>query len=187
MISKDNAGNVASGDSPSVSSGGRFVTFESNDTSLETGVTSSSTYQIYLRDTLNNTTTLLSQLNGEAGNGTSSLPFISADGRLITFTSGSSNLNSADSGLSAIYEYDTCFGAPSPCTAGLHEIHPTTTGQVEEGAIVDVVDATDQFDTFDVVNTSSGYPLTQVYVGETTVVAPQPNLTSTSLALLPET
>ncbi len=185
LISKDNSGNVASGTNPSVSSGGRFVAFVSSDTSLETGVTTSSAPQIYLRDTLNNTTTLLSQLNGKAGNGTSGLPFISADGRLITFTSASSDLNSADSSLSAIYEYDTCFNAPSPCTAGLYVIHPTTTGQVEEGALVDVVDATNQFDTFNVVNTSSGYPLTQVYVGETTVVAPQPNPTATALALSP--
>ena len=168
LISQNNSGNIASGSNPSVSSGGRFVAFVSSATNLlPAGVT---TPQIFLRDTQNQTTTLLSQFNGSAGNGTSSYPFISADGRLITFMSNSSNLNSAASSDLAVYEYDTCLNAVGSCTAGLQVFLPFSTTTFSAGGAPAVVDATDQFASFDVFSNPAGYPLSQLWLGQTTVV-----------------
>jgi YVTN family beta-propeller protein len=170
--------------SPSVSGDGRFVVFVSTDTVLlrASGANfqaGSSEPEIYLTDTcLSNgaqvtgctqSTKLLSQFNGNAGNSTSSSPFISADGRLITFISNSSNLNSrTPTPAQATYEYDRC---QSCATAGLNVL--STSSESSFGGGPAVVDASDQFATFGVTTLGQiGYPETQIYVGSTTVVAP---------------
>jgi hypothetical protein len=179
--------------SPSVASGGRFVVFVSSDKSLlPTGVTSTQP-QIYLRDTLNQTTTLISKFTNitsgitSAGNGTSSSPFISADGRLITFYSTSSSLNSSNSSNLAVYEYDTCqvngFAVPAPCPGGLSVL--STQSTTSGGGAPAVVDASDQFVAFDVWANNFGYPFSELYVGETTVVAPPPSPTTMAFTLSP--
>jgi hypothetical protein len=195
------AGFVFSDNPPSVSSGGRYVAFVSSDSSLiPSGVIKPSFAepQVYLYDTCVSagvnvcgaatpTTTLISQFSGSAGNNSSSFPFISADGRLITFVSTSSNLNSNASSDVATYEFDTCIAnnVPVPsCTSGLHLLSLGSSSFADGGGPAPV-DATDQFVAFTVTNTSnSGYPSSEVYVGRSTVPAPSIP-TATVLTLSP--
>ncbi len=88
----DRPGNNSSA-SPSVSSNGQFVAFESDASDLVPGDTNGFK-DVFLRDTLSGTTTLVSVdasgLGG--GNGVSSNPTISPDGRYILFESSAENL-----------------------------------------------------------------------------------------------
>ena len=95
LVSRDsnatvtNAGNGVSS-APSIRSDGRLVAFVSSATNLVTGV---SGQQIYVRDRQTGQTTVISKSStGVIGDGTSSAPAISADGRLVAFVSASTNL-----------------------------------------------------------------------------------------------
>ena len=66
--------------------------FSANDATL----TGHSGAQVYLRNIRNNTTELLSKNGSTVGNGSSSYSSISADGRKVLFTSGSTNLTASD-------------------------------------------------------------------------------------------
>jgi Tol biopolymer transport system component len=97
-VSVDSAGNQANSYSlfPSISADGRFVAFGSNSTNLVPGDTNSSS-DIFVRDTLTNTTTRLSvDSAGNLGNSDSYNPSISADGRFVAFESNASNIVPAD-------------------------------------------------------------------------------------------
>jgi Ca2+-binding RTX toxin-like protein len=108
-VSVDSAGNEANNDSgtPSISADGRFVAFTSFATNLAPGDTKNQS-QIFVRDRLTNTTTLLSVDSiGNPGNTPvpsgrylgyigSSTPSISADGRLVVFHSDATNLVPGD-------------------------------------------------------------------------------------------
>jgi hypothetical protein len=90
LVSQDTGGTAGNGASsqPTISADGRYVAFTSAATTLAPtpgGIGS----QIFLRDTIGNATTLVSQdTGGTAGNGASNQPTISADGRFVAFTSG---------------------------------------------------------------------------------------------------
>jgi Ca2+-binding RTX toxin-like protein len=93
-VSVDSAGNQGNSESyrPSISADGRFVAFDSNSSNLVPGDTNSES-DIFVRDTLTNTTTRVSV--DSAGNQTNRLSLgasISADGRFVAFSSGASNL-----------------------------------------------------------------------------------------------
>ena len=94
--SAGNAGNGASSQ-PTISADGRYVAFTSLATTLAAAPGGSGA-QIFLRDTQANTSTLVSQSAGNAGNGASSQPTISADGRFVAFTSAATNLASITGG-----------------------------------------------------------------------------------------
>jgi len=98
LVSVDSAGNQGNSDSytPSVSADGRFVAFESGVSNLVPGDTNNNN-DIFVRDTLTNTTTLVSldSAGNQANNG-SSRPSISADGRFVAFQSSASNLVPGD-------------------------------------------------------------------------------------------
>src|SRR4028118_2264462 len=115
-VSVDSAGNLGDSDSyiPSISADGRFVVFQSSASNLVPGDTNDET-DIFVRDRLTNTTTLVSldSAGNQANNG-SSRPSISADGRFVAFESYASNLvpgdtnNSPDSFLTRdIFVRDT--------------------------------------------------------------------------------
>ena len=94
LVSRDNLGNAGNGASsqPTISADGRFVAFTSAATNLATIIGGSGS-QIFLRDTQTNQTILVSrEIGGNAGNGASSQPTISADGRFVAFTSAATNL-----------------------------------------------------------------------------------------------
>jgi archaellum component FlaF (FlaF/FlaG flagellin family) len=96
-VSVDSAGNRANNYSnyPSISADGRFVAFSSLASNLAPGDTNT-TYDIFVRDTLTNTTTRVSvDSAGNPGNLDSKFPSISADGRFVAFTSGGFYRNSS--------------------------------------------------------------------------------------------
>jgi len=95
LVSQDAVGNAGNGASsqPTISSNGQFVAFTSLATTLAAAPGGSGT-QIFFRDTQTNTTSLVSQaaVGGNAGNGASSQPTISAAGGFAAFSSVSTNL-----------------------------------------------------------------------------------------------
>jgi len=97
-VSVDSAGNQANNTSfrSSISANGRFVVFSSEASNLVPGETNNST-DIFVRDTLANTTTRVSiSSTGDGANDGSYRPSISADGRFVTFDSDASNLVPGD-------------------------------------------------------------------------------------------
>ena len=94
VISKSSTGVIGDGVSsaPAISPDGRFVAFVSTSTNLVTGVNGT---QIYVHDRQTGQTTLVSKDNSVTpvpGNGVSSTPTISSDGRFVAFASLSTNL-----------------------------------------------------------------------------------------------
>ncbi|MEG4632536.1 calcium-binding protein [Microcoleus sp. AR_TQ3_B6] len=80
----------------SISADGRFVAFSSDATNLVPGDTNNST-DIFVRDLSTNTTTRVSvSSTGNQGNEDFYTPFISADGRFVTFSSEASNIVPGD-------------------------------------------------------------------------------------------
>ncbi|MBD1810558.1 PD40 domain-containing protein [Microcoleus vaginatus DQ-U2] len=97
-VSVDSAGNQANRTSSflSMSADGRFVAFSSRASNIVPGDTNSS-YDIFVRDTLTNTTTGVSvDSAGNQGNNNSGYPSISADGRFVAFSSLASNIVPGD-------------------------------------------------------------------------------------------
>jgi Tol biopolymer transport system component len=97
----------ADSESPSISSDGRYVAFHSSSTNFAPG-TSPSIPQIYVRDRVAGTTTLVSlNMAGQMGNDGSVNPSISGDGARIAFESGATNLApGADFGFLNVYVRD---------------------------------------------------------------------------------
>src|SRR4028118_1687458 len=98
LVSVDSAGNQANRDSytPSISADGRFVAFYSQASNIVPGDTNNS-YDTFVRDTLTNTTTLVSlDSAGNQGNSDSYSASISADGRFVAFSSEASNIVPGD-------------------------------------------------------------------------------------------
>ena len=108
LISLNSSGATSGGldnNAPTISSDGQFIAFVSNATNLVTGV---SGQQIYLRDRVAGTTTLISKNNNPTpvhGNADSSTPTISSDGRYIAFASLATNLGTPG-GNQQIYLHD---------------------------------------------------------------------------------
>jgi Tol biopolymer transport system component len=97
-VSLDSAGNQANSDSYSlsISPDGRFVAFTSDASNIVPGDTNRN-YDIFVRDTLTNTTTRVSlDSAGNQANSSSNNPSISPDGRFVAFSSFSSNLVPGD-------------------------------------------------------------------------------------------
>ncbi len=109
-ISLDSNGNQGNGESglSSISADGRYVAFTSNASNLVTGDTNGE-YDIFVRDTVNSTTALISvDSNGSQANRSSYIPSISADGRYVAFESNASNLVTGDTNNSSdIFLRDT--------------------------------------------------------------------------------
>lgn len=81
---------------PSISADGRYIAFSSISSNLAPGDTNGA-YDVFIRDTVAETTTRVSVSSaGVQGNGDSTDPSISADGRHIAFMSNSSNLVAGD-------------------------------------------------------------------------------------------
>jgi len=145
LLSMDNSvppvpGNGASS-TPSISDDGRIVAFASLAGNLSSGGVGS---QIYVHDWQTNQTTLISR-NGTAalstgGNGGSTAPSISGDGRFVAFVSNATDLLPAGSPTvtgQQIYVHDRQLGVTSlvsrnnsgaPATAGSINISPSVNG-----------------------------------------------------------
>jgi len=102
-------------ETPALGSDGRFVAY----TAAQNGHS-----QIFLRDTCTGTTTdcqsqttlLSAASDGTPGNADSNTPSISADGRLVAFSSAATNLVASTPAGRQIFLRDTCFGATTSCT-----------------------------------------------------------------------
>jgi alpha-tubulin suppressor-like RCC1 family protein len=111
MISIASDGTQGNGDStePSMSADGRYVAFASNSTNLDPVATNGG-YHVYVRDRQTDVTELISYGTGgvDLDPGTEAYgPSMSADGRYVTFSSNSTNLDpNADNGQYQIYLYD---------------------------------------------------------------------------------
>lgn len=81
-----------------VSGGGCCAVFDSTSTNLVVSPATGGFSQIYLRDPDNNTTQLISQAGGVAGNSNSENPVVDASGDLVVFESVATNLLSVGSG-----------------------------------------------------------------------------------------
>ena len=114
LISQDSSATAGNGNNstPSVSGDGRFVAFASLATNLVVGI---SGQQIYLHDRLtgvNGTNSVISHDNSGvpvSGDGASSVPSISSNGQVVSFTSLSTNLLTGVSGQQ-IYSHDRLAG-----------------------------------------------------------------------------
>jgi Tol biopolymer transport system component len=96
---------------PAISADGRYVAFWSTASNLVSGDTNGSD-DIFVHDTQTGTTTRVSlRTDGTQGNGSSSYPSISADGRYVAFSSEASNMVSGDTnGGGDIFVHDTQTG-----------------------------------------------------------------------------
>lgn len=114
IVSSSSTGVLGNGTSSisAISDDGRYVTFISDASNLVTGDTNGSN-DIFLKDTQTGTTTLISvSSNGVLGNGWSTYPAVSSDGRYVTFMSDASNLVTGDTnGLADIFLKDTQNGS----------------------------------------------------------------------------
>lgn len=98
-VSRSSSGAEANTNSlnPSISADGRFVAFDSSATNL--GGCTNGDSQIFVRDLQTHKTRCVSlHGSGVQGNGNSSNPSISADGRFVAFQSAATNLTSACTG-----------------------------------------------------------------------------------------
>ncbi len=104
--------NAAAG-SPASSADGKFVAFVSTATNLASG-NGSGTAQVYLRAQAGGKIQRISQSpGGDPANGWSYQPAISADGRLVAFTSLSDNLVPGAGPGANVYAYDRSLGTIS--------------------------------------------------------------------------
>jgi hypothetical protein len=156
-VSVDSAGVQGNQDSllPSISSGGRFVAFESSASNLVPG-DSNGFSDVFVRDRWINTTARASVgSSGSQGNLGSSDGSISADGRFVAFQSDASNLVSGDNnGCTDIFVRDggnastfVAFcpgdgsGAPCPCGNSGATGHGCENSSATGGAILTVAGA----------------------------------------------
>jgi Tol biopolymer transport system component len=110
LVSHDNSVTPVEGNgvsaSPAISADGRYVAFASASTNLVSGVSGS---QVYIHDRFtgaNGTTSLISKDSvATAGNGNSSTPSISGDGRFVAFVSLATNIVTGFSGQQ-VYVHD---------------------------------------------------------------------------------
>ena len=95
----------------SISADGRHVAFSSNATNLPDD--DDNTNDVFVRDLDTNTTTLVSRANGltgEKGNGTSTAPSVSADGRMVAFASSAVNLPDDADPFTSVFVRDVVAG-----------------------------------------------------------------------------
>lgn len=117
LISKDNSVTPVPGNGvsavPTISSDGQFIAFASLSTNLVAGV--GANQQIYIHDrlaSLNGVTSLISKdtVTTADGNGASSAPTVSGDGRFVAFVSAATNIVAGFSGQQ-VYIHDRNTGA----------------------------------------------------------------------------
>lgn len=123
---------------PSISADGRFITYDSNASSLVPGDTNGTT-DVFVFDRLTNTTTRVSVASdGSEANDSSDDPSISADGRFVTYRSHASNLVSGDTnGTGDVFVLDRQTGTTTRVSV------PTDAG--DEGGFQPEISANGQF------------------------------------------
>ncbi|MDJ0755375.1 MAG: hypothetical protein QNJ45_17760 [Ardenticatenaceae bacterium] len=107
-VSSDEENGNGDSELPTISADGRFVAFKSEATNLVPAA-NDGTENVFLRDTLLGTTTLVSvSTGGSGGNGEAVFPDLAADGGYVVFESSASNLIGNDTNdESDIFLYET--------------------------------------------------------------------------------
>ena len=127
LVSVNLAGNGGNGDSLAmgISTNGQYALIESAASDLVPGDTNSAN-DIFLRDVVNGTTTLVSvSTNGGVGNGASSTPVMTPDDRYVAFVSSANNLVAGTTnGIPNIFVRDvnlgiTTLASPGAISAGI--------------------------------------------------------------------
>jgi Tol biopolymer transport system component len=176
-----------------LSADGRFVLFTSRATNLDE-IPTGGTTQIFLRDRATGATQLVSRnAGGEAGNGLSVAPSISADGRFVAFQSLASNLVDDDvNGRSDVFVLDrtdgevrlvsqTADGRPSDGDSTVPSISDDGSRIVfQSSGRLTPDDLNNLVDTYSVVNPMYGKPLPQT-------PTPDPSPTASATAVEEET
>jgi Tol biopolymer transport system component len=118
-----------------ISSNGQFVAFDSIATDLISGNTNTSK-NIYVRDIVSNTTTLVSVgTNGTAGTGDSSDAVITADGRYVAFASVAANLVASDTNkIKDIFVRDLALGITTLASPGAQAVNGSVTTPMTPGS-----------------------------------------------------
>jgi len=120
-VSVDSSGNQGNGHSysPSISSDGRYVAFDSEATNLVAGDTNG-WYDIFVHDTMTGETIRVSVgSSGNQGNYISFSPSISSDGRFVAFQSLATNLVAGDTnGVWDVFVHGTVTGVTSRVSVG---------------------------------------------------------------------
>jgi Tol biopolymer transport system component len=104
-----------------ISADGRYVVFQSDASNLVPDDTNGHT-DIFVRDRLTGTTKRVSvSSSGMQGDGNSSSPTISADGRLVLFSSQASNLvpGETDDHVSNLFVHDMVTGTTTLVSSGV--------------------------------------------------------------------
>jgi len=116
---------------PSLSADGRYVAFESWASNLVTGDTNNKE-DIFVHDRSTGTTTRVSVASdGTQGNDESDVPFISADGRYVVFSSTASNLVVGDNNVTCDTDGDGQYDDNCPDIY----VHDRDTGQTERVSV----------------------------------------------------
>lgn len=114
LVSSSSGGVISNGTvngAPSINSDGQFIAFTSNATNLVSGVNNGQ--QIFLRDNIAGTTTLISKDNNSVpspGNAASDHAWVSSDGQFIAFASLATNLVVVVGGNQQIFIHDRLAG-----------------------------------------------------------------------------
>ena len=127
-----NAPSGASAELPAISADGNVVVFASDAPNLDGGGNDGST-DVFVRDRQAHTTVLISRnIHGEAGDGHSSWPSISADGRFVAFQSAASNLVPGDdNGKTDIFVVD--LSVPETTAGRIERVSVTNAGDQANG------------------------------------------------------
>ncbi|HVS58178.1 MAG TPA: hypothetical protein VHD60_00360 [Candidatus Saccharimonadales bacterium] len=121
----------------SLSQNGRFAAFASKATNLVNETVSGSYDEVYVRDRLNDTTTLASiSSSGLVANGDSEDLMLSADGRYVVFKSNASNLGSNGSTYH-IFLHDMQTGATQIVDTNSNGVADGTYGSMEPSVSAD--------------------------------------------------
>jgi len=106
-VSVSSSGVPGTGETPAISSDGRYVAFASSFPYVTKDTNSNYDVDVYVRDRVQHTTRRISvSSNGEQSNGFSGHPAISADGRYVAFDSYASNLVPNDTGTWDVFVRD---------------------------------------------------------------------------------
>jgi Tol biopolymer transport system component len=125
-----------------ISTNGQFAFFESSASDLIAGDTNGAT-DVFVRDTVNNTTTLVSvSTNATAGNGASREATITPDGRYVAFVSAATNLVAGDeNGIPDVFVRDLQLGVTTLASPGARKFTgsaatPLTPGSSSESPVL---------------------------------------------------
>jgi hypothetical protein len=110
-----------------ISTNGQFAVFESSASDLVTNDTNN-TNDVFVRDVINGTTTLVSMsTNGTSGNGVSRGSVMTPDGRYVAFVSTASNLVTGDTNnIADVFVRDLQMGTTTLASVGAESANSTS-------------------------------------------------------------